>query len=201
MMHEQLQYNVLQKECDSIIADYKKILNKFGKDKILIVILAGVLLMVITLPQGSSSESKESSITTESESMSADMYEEYVEKRLEKVLSDVDGVGKVKVMLSIKNSSEKILAKDETYSESEAIDSSDGSNSSTNDTQKISTHIFYDTSDGSRPYVVMENMPVIDGAIIVCEGGDNKELVNDITNAVYGLLNIPVHKIKVMKMS
>jgi stage III sporulation protein AG len=47
----------------------------------------------------------------------------------------------------------------------------------------------------------MENMPVVDGAIIVCEGGDNKELVNDITNAVYGLLNIPVHKIKVMKMS
>ena len=41
----------------------------------------------------------------------------------------------------------------------------------------------------------------IDGAIIVCEGGDNKELVNDITNAVYGLLNVPVHKIKVMKMS
>ena len=77
-----------------------------------------------------------------------------------------------------------------------------GTDSSENvDTEKISTHIFYDTSDGSRPYVVMENMPVVDGAIIVCEGGDNKELVNDITNAVYGLLNIPVHKIKVMKMS
>ena len=129
------------------------------------------------------------------------MYEEYVEKRLEKILADVDGVGKVKVMLSIRNSTEKVLAKDETYSESEKKEDSDGSSNQTNDTQNISTHIFYDTSDGSRPYVVMENMPVIDGAIIVCEGGDNKELVNDITNAVYGLLNVPVHKIKVMKMS
>jgi stage III sporulation protein AG len=44
-------------------------------------------------------------------------------------------------------------------------------------------------------------MPVIEGVIIVCEGGDNKELVSEITNAVYGLLNVPVHKIKVMKMS
>ena len=171
-------------------------MNKFGTDKILIVILAGVLLMAAAFPSGHSSASKESSTTAiESESMSTDMYEEYVEKRLEKILADVDGVGKVKVMLSIRNS------KDETYSESEKKEASDGSSNQTNDTQNISTHIFYDTSDGSRPYVVMENMPVIDGAIIVCEGGDNKELVNDITNAVYGLLNVPVHKIKVMKMS
>lgn len=177
-------------------------MNKFGTDKILIVILAGVFLMAAAFPSGHSSASKESSTTAiESESMSTDMYEEYVEKRLEKILADVDGVGKVKVMLSIRNSTEKVLAKDETYSESEKKEASDGSSSQTNDTQNISTHIFYDTSDGSRPYVVMENMPVIDGAIIVCEGGDNKELVNDITNAVYGLLNVPVHKIKVMKMS
>ena len=55
--------------------------------------------------------------------------------------------------------------------------------------------------NGNTPYVVMENMPVIEGVIILCEGRDNKELVSEITNAVYGLLNVPVHKIKVMKMS
>ncbi len=177
-------------------------MNKFGKDKILIVILAGVLLMVITLPTGSSSKSEENNTTVQkNDSIDTDVYEEYVEKRLEKILSNVDGVGNVRVMLSIKNSSEKILAKDETYSESNDKEESDGNSSVANDTEKVSTHIFYDTSDGNRPYVVMENMPVIDGAIIVCEGGDNKELVNDITNAVCGLLNIPVHKIKVMKMS
>ncbi len=186
----------------SIKPDHKNLLNKFGKDKILILILAGVLLMVVTLPTGKTSQSKESAtVSEESDSMSVDMYEEYVEKRLEKVLSSVDGVGKVKVMLSVKNSSEKVLAKDETYSDSSSNDVSGTDSSENVDTEKISTHIFYDTSDGSRPYVVMENMPVVDGAIIVCEGGDNKELVNDITNAVYGLLNIPVHKIKVMKMS
>ena len=71
-------------------------MNKFGTDKILIVILAGVLLMAAAFPSGHSSASKESSTTAiESESMSTDMYEEYVEKRLEKILADVDGVGKV----------------------------------------------------------------------------------------------------------
>lgn len=177
-------------------------MNKFGKDKILILILAGVLLMVVTLPAGKSSEANESDVSTaESESMGVDMYQEYLENRLEKLLSNVEGAGKVKVMLSIKNSTEKVLAKDETYSNSSSKEDSEGDSRIADDTEKISTHIFYDTSDGNRPYVVMENMPVVDGAIIVCEGGDNKELVNDITNAVYGLLNIPVHKIKVMKMS
>ena len=197
-----LQYIYKMMGSGSIKPDHKNLLNKFGKDKILILILAGVLLMVVTLPTGKTSQSKESAtVSEESDSMSVDMYEEYVEKRLEKVLSSVDGVGKVKVMLSVKNSSEKVLAKDETYSDSSSKDVSGTDSSENVDTEKISTHIFYDTSDGSRPYVVMENMPVVDGAIIVCEGGDNKELVNDITNAVYGLLNIPVHKIKVMKMS
>ena len=94
-------------------------------------------------------------------------------------------------MVSLKNSSEKILAKDTDYSDEEVNGNND---ENSNSTQKTETHIFYDTANGNTPYVVMENMPVI-------EGGDNKELVSEITNAVYGLLNVPVHKIKVMKMS
>ena len=46
-----------QKGCGSIKADYKKIVNKFGTDKILIVILAGVLLMAAAFPSGHSSAS------------------------------------------------------------------------------------------------------------------------------------------------
>ena len=126
------------------------------------------------------------------------MYEEYVEKWLEDTLCDVEGAGKVNVMVSLKNSSEKILAKETDYSDEE----DNGKNQeNTNSTQKTETHNYYETANANTPYVVMENMPVIEGVIIVCEGGDNKELVSEITNAVYGLLNVPVHKIKVMKMS
>ena len=37
------------------------------------------------------------------------MYEEYVEKRLEDTLSDVEGAGKVKVMVSLKNRLKRYL--------------------------------------------------------------------------------------------
>ena len=49
----------------SIKPDHKNLLNKFGKDKILILILAGVLLMVVTLPTGKTSQSKESATVSE----------------------------------------------------------------------------------------------------------------------------------------
>ena len=171
-----------------IIFNYENILNKLGKDKILIVILAGILLMVISIPvKDRQTVSENTTSNQESGEATQKMYEEYVEKRLEDTLSDVEGAGKVKVMVSLKNSSEKILAKDTDYSDEEVNGNNDENSNS--------------TQNGNTPYVVMENMPVIEGVIIVCEGGDNKELVSEITNAVYGLLNVPVHKIKVMKMS
>ena len=70
----------------------------------------------------------------------------------------------------------------------------------TDELSENSSHIYYDTADGKNPYIIMENMPEVEGVIVVCEGGDNKILVSDITNAVESILGVPVHKIKVMKM-
>ena len=96
-----------------IIFNYENILNKLGKDKILIVILAGILLMVISIPvKDRQTESDTTTSNQESGEATQKMYEEYVENRLEDTLSDVEGAGKVKVMVSLKNSSEKIIAKD-----------------------------------------------------------------------------------------
>ena len=83
-----------------IIFNYENILNKSGKDKILIVILAGILLMVISIPvKDRQTVSENTTSNQESGEATQKMYEEYVEKRLEDTLSDVEGAGKVKVIL------------------------------------------------------------------------------------------------------
>lgn len=58
--HRCWQYIYKMMGSGSIKPDHKNLLNKFGKDKILILILAGVLLMVVTLPTGKTSQSNES---------------------------------------------------------------------------------------------------------------------------------------------
>lgn len=171
---------------------FEDLLNKSKKDKIFIVILIGILLMVIALPVNNSKD-KNTVKTNENTSFKKDeQYEENLTNQLEKILSCVEGIGKVKVMLNFKNTGEKVLAKDVIKTEEVEGDSIKLSNSE--------THIFYEDSNQEMPYVIVENCPEIEGVIVVCEGGDNSKLVNDITTAINSLLGVPVHRIKVMKM-
>ena len=124
----------------------EKMLNKSGKEKILI-----VLLIVIAIPVKSDKTggyvSGSDTYKTSDEEISD--YDVYMEQRIEKILSQVDGVGKVNVMVTLEN---------------------------TDDT-------------------------AIGGVVIVAQGGDNGSVVSNITSALEALLGIPVHKIKVLKMS
>ena len=124
---------------------FTDMLNKTKRDKIFIVILAGVLMMVIAMPTKSSSSKAVTSGSIYSDS-SGD-YDQTLGKELEEMLGNIEGVGTVKVLLK--------------------------------------------TSDERE----------VTGVMVVCEGGDDKNLVAYITDAINGRLGVPVHKIKVMKMS
>ena len=179
---------------------FKNILNKSGKDKIFIVILMGVLLLIISFPTKKTTDTKTEATTgTEDTDFS---YEEYMEEKLENVLAKVDGVGKVKVIISFKNTGEKIIAKDENTS-SENIQETDSSGGvrTTNQSSSESTNIYYDSEAGSAPYVKSENLPEVEGVIVVAQGGGDGVIAANIISAVESLFGVPIHKVKVLKMS
>ena len=182
---------------------FTSFLNKSGKEKITIIVLIGVLLLVVSLPvkKNNNSTAEETSLAQSTSSKPVD-YEDYIETKLKGILTQVEGVGKVNVVVTLKSTSEKILATDDSYSQEqlEETDSSGGSRSSST-TSGSSTNIFYDTSQGSQPYVKLENMPEVEGIIIVAQGGGDGTVASNITSAVEALLGVPAHKIKVLKMS
>ena len=51
-----------------------------------------------------------------------------------------------------------------------------------------------------KPYVIKENMPSIAGVLIIADGADKAEVVQNISDAVKALFDVDAHKIKVMKM-
>ena len=61
----------------------------------------------------------------------------------------------------------------------------------------MSTRVLFTDLDGT----LLNDAKEVTGVLVVCEGGDDKNLVAYITDAINGLLGVPVHKIKVMKMS
>lgn len=184
------------------------------KDRLLIILLIGILLVVIALPISSEKSSTDTSDTkrnssTESVVQSDSGYTEYIEKHLEEVLSHVSGVGSVRVMVTLKASSEKIVEKDsETSSEIIKEEDSQGGTRQTSNNSRNDTTVYNggqegisESQGGQSPYVTKELSPVIEGVVVIATGGDNPVTVQNITEAVQALFDIDTHKIKVMKLN
>lgn len=183
----------------------KKItLKDIGMDKLLLILMAGVVLVIFSFPgtNKDTSDEQQQTYATVNSSVTDDTYEALMEKRLENVLSKVDGVGKVQVMITLKSSSEKVVKSDQPYTKSTTVetDSEGGSRSVTEISQSDTTVYMEDDEGNSVPYVVKELEPEIQGVAIIAQGGDDPVIVSNITNAVEALFQVSAHKIKVMKM-
>ncbi len=187
--------------------DKIKVLDKIKKDNLVIVLLVGVLLIVISIPVKDEDKKKQTENEVEttniSNSVNEKSYEETLEEKLEEILKDVQGVGDVKVMITLKSSRELIVEKD-IPTESTEITEEDGQGGKrTTVEKKITQSTVYsdDETNGSTPYVVKEIEPEIEGVVVLAKGGDNPEVISGITEAIQALFAVDAHKIKVMKMN
>ena len=111
--------------------------GRFGKENYLILVLVGVLLLVVAWPvndekkttQSVQSDSEQATIDLqtdlysgltikgendfESDVDSIPSYARYLEESLEKLLSTMEGVGKVRVMVTLEGTGETIVEKDQ----------------------------------------------------------------------------------------
>ena len=175
-----------------------------GKSQLLIILLAGVLLIVIAMPVKKNTDKGEGSARTVLQTETEDAaYEKELEQRLEAALAQAEGVGKVKVMVTLQSSSEKVIEKDaeNTGQNIEESDKSGGTRTTKENSIKEAT-VYDSKSQGEQtPYVRKEISPKIAGVIVVAQGGDNAVVIENITEAVCALFDVDTHKIKVMKMN
>ena len=195
------------------------------KDQLLIGLLTGVLLIVIALPVergtkddqesekgvGSSREAggnsaEESSLWEEAdpagEELYSDAYTRQMEERLARVLSQVEGVGEVRVLITWKSSAERVVEKDVPGSSQLVTeeDSSGGKRTTRQESTEEAT-VYREEENGSRsPYVIKEIKPQAEGVLIVAQGGGNPVTARNILEAVQALFHLEAHKIKIMKM-
>lgn len=172
------------------------------KSKWLILLLVGLLLLVIAIPTSEKSSKNDTDRIEDTETdLSGSSYESVLERRLEKALSQVDGVGKTDVMITLKSDGEKVIEKDiQTGNQTVQEEDSAGGSRTTKDQSTTNTSIYEEGSDGSQtPYVSKELYPEVEGVIVIAEGGDDPVIVQDITEAVQALFHLEAHKIKIMK--
>lgn len=192
---------------DSLEKIKEKLLKK---DKLLIMLLVGLIIFVFFLPVGSSkkdsndgelSESINDTKSLDDKIISQEEYREQLEKQLSDILENAYGVGKVKVMITLSSTSESVVKENKALSNSDMTEEdSGGGTRNTKTSESESTTVFAQAENGQTPYVVKENMPAVAGVLVIAKGGEDAVVAQNISDAVKALFGIEAHKIKVMKM-
>ena len=185
--------------------DWKDLTKLPDKNKMLILLLIGILLVVIALPTSREKErTDDGGVDDASFSGSPTGYETYeanLERKLERALEQVEGVGKVSVMITLRSTGEKVVEKD-AQSDSQTVEESDstGGNRKTQNKTLDQTSIYEQSSDGTQsPYISKEMTPEVEGIVIIAQGGDNPVTIQNITEAAQALFGVEAHKIKIRK--
>lgn len=141
------------------------------------------------------SEASPQSETTQS-------YERELEKRLEEILSLVEGAGKVKVMLTVKYGKEIIAAQDTDVTESvnEEKDNEGGTRNVQSKSEKDTFVMLRQSNGEDYPLILKEIEPQVEGVIIIAEGGDDIAVKDALVRATYTVSGAQAHKVQVFKM-
>ncbi len=150
-------------------------------------VAAGLLMIILILVSDFNKEEEKERSDADVNVLSftsAELYADETEKRLCETLTEIEGVGKAKVMLTITSTEEYV------YAESVKSGTSQTENS----------YVIIDKGSQKEALVKKINNPAISGVLIVCEGGDDPKVCERIYNAVSTALNIPTNKIYVAEM-
>ncbi len=110
-----------------------------------------------------------------------------LEEKLSQTLSQVDGAGKVTVTLTMKSGMEQVLASDRTTTVNERGSSVEEET------------VLRSTGSGEEALLITRKYPVFQGALVVCEGGDDPAIRLTMTQAVSALTGLGADKITVCK--
>lgn len=150
----------------------------FGKRYwyVLIVFLAGLLLMAIPADTEETEEPIQQTVVEQPD----------LQQELELILSQIQGAGKVRVLLSESYGSRTVYQTDD-------ILSSDGNSNS-------QTVVITDADRNQYGLVHRVDPPVYLGAVVVCQGGDSATVRLAVVEAVASVTGLGADKITVLKM-
>ena len=157
--------------------------NRKMRSNILLALLFGIVL----LAAGKGFSQTEEKERTPSEAEVSICRE--TEQRMSEILSGVEGAGMVDVMLTYRQMEEKTIAQNESREES----------GETLRTEQ--TAVLLENADGDvSPFILTESGPVVEGVVITAQGADQPSVAAALHQAAQALLDVPAHKVAILKM-
>ena len=163
------------------------IVQTLGRYKYVILIAALGAILLAWPKQESNAETE-----TLMQQLSGESEVEKLEKKMEEILSKMNGVGRVDVLLTLESGGELVLATDSTLRYS-------GSPQNPNDYDRSSETVTVSGGNGTDVVVTQEKSAKFRGALIVCDGGDNDRVRLKIIEAVCALTGLGSDRVAVVR--
>lgn len=124
-----------------------------------------------------------------------------LEQRLVQILSEIEGAGHVKVMITGVSDGEVVHAFNQVEQSSLQEEQNEaGIVNKTDEIRREQELVFMDGDSGERvPVVTKRYRPEIRGVVVVADGAGSNVVRLNITNAVEVLMGLPAHRIQVLK--
>ena len=123
-------------------------------------------------------------------------YGQLLEKRLEIILSEIKGVGKVKVMITLEETTEKIPATNSKINNEKTMETDSQGGVREINREDSNIEIATIGSDGSV-LVLKEIQPKVKGVIVVAEGAYDLEIKEKLYQAVKTVLGVSGNRVEV----
>ena len=147
---------------------------------VVLVLVIGLALMLI--PGEDKKETPQPVVEEQAES-------EGIQQELENILGHIDGVGRVKVMLTIAEGEHIRYEMDE-----------DHSTTQDSGTTRTDTVIITDKDRGQKGLIKQIDPPTYQGAVVVCQGAGSPAVRLSVVEAVASVTGLTADRITVLKM-
>ncbi len=183
--------------------DAKK--GKRGIENLVIILILGVIIIIVASSflnndRAATKEDKlQPTVAIASEQPLDEILE--LEQRLVQILSEIEGAGHVKVMITGVSDGEVVHAFNQVEQSSLQEEQSEaGIMNRTDEIRREQELVFMDGDSGERvPVITKKYQPEIRGVVVVAEGAGSSVVRQNITNAVGVLMGLPTHRIQVLK--
>lgn len=164
-----------------------------SKKLLLIIFLfaTGVVLLILSELPIEKKDEKSTEATTAH--LAADDYAFALEERLTSIISAIDGVGAVKVMVTVESTGEDVYLHNFDYGEDEEAD---GKNSF----EQKDEYVIVNNGESEEGIVVKVQQPEIRGVAVVCQGASSEKVRAAVIETVTALLDISSARVSVAEM-
>lgn len=192
-------------EVNQILEKTKK--KKWGKEEWIILILVGVFLLIVFLPNSDTkknqkAENAQSEVVTEQKENSFSSYKEQMEEQLVETLKSIDGIDSVKAMITFKTSEEEVILRESKHTQETTVEEDSQGGIREIESESVDETVCYGEAEGENtgPYVTYTIAPKVEGVLVVVGGNKASLLRTQIVKAVQALFDVESHKVVVIKM-